>query len=153
MADLIFTIFIVHAICKINNQYLFVQERDETWSIPGGKVKSGEDPLTGLIREVKEEAGINSRPLGLIAVYHTSRKYNEQIIARTHFIFEIEPIDPTLKSLPDKESLKAEWINTEKISLLMLRSPDILNLIAEYEKAKKENTILPIKYFHTDVFL
>jgi 8-oxo-dGTP diphosphatase len=42
----------------------------EYWDIPGGTLKDGEDPISGAIRETKEEAGIEIDNLNLFC--HTS---------------------------------------------------------------------------------
>lgn len=41
---------------------------DQTWSLPCGWMDVGEKPLETAIRETREEAGINIKPLGYIAV-------------------------------------------------------------------------------------
>jgi len=33
------------------------EHKPGTWDIPGGRLEAGEDPISGLRREVKEEAG------------------------------------------------------------------------------------------------
>jgi ADP-ribose pyrophosphatase YjhB (NUDIX family) len=39
-------------------QVLVVKENQDTWSLPGGGLDHGEDPLAGVARELKEELGI-----------------------------------------------------------------------------------------------
>lgn len=36
-----------------------------TWSLPGGKLQSGERVIDGLLREVREETGLEVKPLDL----------------------------------------------------------------------------------------
>lgn len=38
------------------------------WDIPGGFLEEGEHPLEGLVRELKEETGLNVEPLDLFAI-------------------------------------------------------------------------------------
>lgn len=40
------------------------------WSLPGGRVEPGEDEHTALIREMREETGLQVRPGRLVAVVH-----------------------------------------------------------------------------------
>ncbi len=43
--------------------------RSETWEIPGGLVHEGESPLEAVVREVREESGIDVRITGLTGAY------------------------------------------------------------------------------------
>jgi ADP-ribose pyrophosphatase YjhB (NUDIX family) len=38
------------------------------WDIPGGFLEEGEHPLAGLVRELKEETGLDVQPLDLFAI-------------------------------------------------------------------------------------
>lgn len=42
-----------------HGQVLVVKENQDTWSLPGGGLDHGEEPLAGVARELKEELGIN----------------------------------------------------------------------------------------------
>ena len=55
---------VVAAIIKKNNQYLIVQRNKDKhlglkWEFPGGKLEKNETPENCLIREIKEEIGVN----------------------------------------------------------------------------------------------
>lgn len=42
----------------ISGKVLVLKEYQNTWSLPGGGLDHGEDPIVGLKREIKEELGI-----------------------------------------------------------------------------------------------
>ena len=48
------------------------------WGMPGGKVEPGEDPLTGIEREVFEESGIVAEITQLVGVY--SAPYRDDLV-------------------------------------------------------------------------
>ena len=52
-----------------NNEILLVKHRDrQVWTIPGGQVEVGENLIDALIREIKEESGIDVTVNKLICV-------------------------------------------------------------------------------------
>lgn len=59
-----------------NEKILLVEEKNGTWSLPGGWVDVYESIKTNIIKEVKEEAGLDVIPVKLIAVQ--DRKLHNQ---------------------------------------------------------------------------
>ena len=51
---------------------------DSLWSMPGGRLEAGEDPVSALKREVLEEAGAVVQVTGLIGVYAAT--YNDDMV-------------------------------------------------------------------------
>lgn len=49
-----------------NGRVLVVKENQDTWSLPGGGLDHGEDPAKGVLRELKEELGIQRAKVGSI---------------------------------------------------------------------------------------
>jgi ADP-ribose pyrophosphatase YjhB (NUDIX family) len=43
---------------------------DDKWSLPCGWVEVGESPLTAIIREVKEETGLDVKPTHILGIYN-----------------------------------------------------------------------------------
>lgn len=41
-----------------DSRILVLKENQDTWSLPGGGLDHGEDPTVGILRELKEELGI-----------------------------------------------------------------------------------------------
>jgi 8-oxo-dGTP pyrophosphatase MutT (NUDIX family) len=52
------------------------------WYLPGGGVERGEGPLAGLIRELREEVGIDSASIdGVLGLYHSQREHKDDYVA------------------------------------------------------------------------
>ncbi|MCC8144868.1 MAG: NUDIX hydrolase [Bacteroidales bacterium] len=51
-----------------DNKILLVKERDNTWSLPGGWVDVNQSIRSNIIKEVKEEAGLDVFPKRIIAI-------------------------------------------------------------------------------------
>lgn len=58
-------------VCRDHDDRLLVVHDDfrDHWTIPGGVVDGGEDPLTGAVREAWEESGVPVRPGALLGVF------------------------------------------------------------------------------------
>ncbi len=99
-------------------KYLFIREADEKykgkWYLPAGPVQPTETIIEGLKREVKEEAGVDVEPQGIVRVYHEVFK-EPQPYHRWIMIFEVKVISGTLKSKPDNRSLEAKWLSFDEI--------------------------------------
>lgn len=101
------------------------------WSVPGGHIDEGEDPLAAAIREVKEETGITITPdnikLKVVALHHhLDRK--EMYVA---FVF-IATIPEKVEPKTDVEEGTGHWV--EKTAMLTM-----------------DNVFEPIKYYFDHV--
>ncbi len=57
-----------------NNKIILVQEKmDNKWAMPGGWADVGESPTAAIIRETKEESGLDVVPNKIIGVYDANR--------------------------------------------------------------------------------
>lgn len=71
------------------------------WDIPGGFLEPGEHPLDGMLREVKEETGLDVRVIDLLGVYID--RYNsddEESFTLNHY-YIVEPIGGKLRAADD----------------------------------------------------
>ncbi|HCU70889.1 MAG TPA: NUDIX hydrolase [Candidatus Moranbacteria bacterium] len=87
----IFTIGVFGIIRDEKNRILFVLRNDyDLWNLPGGGLEKGESPWEGVIREIKEETGLNAEVIRLIGVY--SKPDKDEVV----FSFECKVIDGEL---------------------------------------------------------
>ncbi|MFD9107050.1 NUDIX domain-containing protein [Streptomyces bottropensis] len=93
---------VVAALLRRDDHIVLVQEQrdgQEMWSVPGGGVERGELLTEALIREVKEETGLNLSVVGPLAyiVNTTTTKYPSTVVATfdcTEWDGEIAVHDP-----------------------------------------------------------
>jgi ADP-ribose pyrophosphatase YjhB (NUDIX family) len=105
---------------------VLLQQRDDNrlWGLPGGAVEPGESVAEALVREVREETGLEVEPLRVIGVY--SAPENHQIVTYPdgnviHYVstaFECRIVGGTL--VCGEESLALEWFDPERLP------PDLL---------------------------
>lgn len=62
------------------NKILLVHEKDDTWALPGGWCDVLESIKSNTVKEVKEESGLNVKPIKLIALQDRN-KHNKPIYA------------------------------------------------------------------------
>lgn len=101
------------------------------WSIPGGHVEIGEDPLTSAIREVKEETGIVVTPEHMklkVVAMHNHLDRGEMYVAFAYIV-----------KIKKKTTLNNE---TSEGSSHWIRKEDAM---------KKENVFEPIAYYFDHV--
>jgi len=70
-----FTIGVFGIIRDEQNRVLLCLRNDgDFWNLPGGGLEKGESPWQGVIREVKEETGLDVKVLRLIGIYSKPEK-------------------------------------------------------------------------------
>lgn len=80
-------------------QVLLCHRRDyDLWNLPGGGVEAGEAPWDGVIREVKEEVGLNVKVKRISGVYF---KPDQNEVAFS-FVCEVISGEPTLSAEADE---------------------------------------------------
>jgi len=109
-------------------EVLLVKDHRRGWLFPGGQVEVGENIIDGLIREIKEESGIDVTISRLIGVYSntaTYEGYNGVQIVPTKVMldFVCEPLGGELTT--SEETSECRWVPKrevlEMITALALR--------------------------------
>jgi ADP-ribose pyrophosphatase YjhB (NUDIX family) len=89
------------AIFDDKNKILLCHRRDfDLWNLPGGKLEKNESPWQAIIRETKEETGLNVKIKKLAGIYHKPQK-NEII-----FQFVCEIINGKIKLNNEADKIK-----------------------------------------------
>lgn len=100
---------------------VLLQRRDDTgrWGLPGGGVEPGESVSQAVMREVREETGLEVEPLRLIGVYsdpahHQIMTYPDgNVIHYVSVVFECVARRGTLTC--NEESLELGWFDPEAL--------------------------------------
>jgi 8-oxo-dGTP diphosphatase len=113
------------------------EPRKGQWSLPGGKLEFGETLTEGLLREVREETGLEVEILGLVDVAETIRDAAVGA-ADDHFVlidYGARVISGTAVAASD--AADARWFSLDEIDALPLWSEmrRIIALSAERHRA------------------
>ena len=100
-------------------EILMVKHRDhKAWAFPGGQVENGENLTDAVVREVKEESGINVSVVRLIAISSNTAGYEgtngyERVPTKVMFDFACKYIDGELQ--PSDETSESKWVKKEDV--------------------------------------
>lgn len=106
--------------------------RTRLWDLPGGKVEDGEEPMQTLLREVKEETGLDvviGKPLGL---YWFHRKTDGDLAVCTVFACEAKPDARVILPHKSNEGIaSSKWVSKEEFLGKGFEAPESLKKLVE----------------------
>lgn len=141
-----FTIGTFGIITDNEERVLLCHRRDyDLWNLPGGGVRAGESPWDALIREIKEETGLQVKPIHLTGIYSKPNK-NEIVLSFACQITggKITPTDEAdkieyfeIKQIPKNtspkqvERIKEYFADKNKTHYRVQTGPSSIDLIKE----------------------
>lgn len=99
------------------NHLMMIKEEDGTWEIPGGRLEAGEEILSTLKREIKEEMGleceiVDQKPF---CIYST---FDQDTLPRLMIFYKIRLNN--LDFTPSDECIEINFFSKKEISQLNL---------------------------------
>ncbi|QHT60966.1 NUDIX hydrolase [Paenibacillus lycopersici] len=97
---------------------LIVRTHNDGWVCPGGQVETGENPMDAVVREIKEESGIDAEVCSLIGVYSNTGTFlwhDGVTVVPTQVIFEFvcSPVGGELAV--SEETSDSRWVAKERV--------------------------------------
>ncbi|AMO72171.1 (deoxy)nucleoside triphosphate pyrophosphohydrolase [Sphingorhabdus sp. M41] len=118
-------LFVTAAALIDKNGRVLLQKRPEgkpmagLWEFPGGKVEAGETPEAALVRELKEELGINVQEPDIAPVAFASEALEEQ-----HLVLLLYICRKWAGHVESPESLDLLWLSVDAIHDLPMPPAD-----------------------------
>lgn len=121
------------AIIYVKERFLLIRESNRLfknqWYFPGGALEENENFSTGLIREIKEEAGYDAAINGVCFI-----AYVKLPIARKglYLYCSARIVGGTAKLMADENSLETNWFTRDEIIHLDIRG-NLLEIIQQFD--------------------
>ena len=135
----------VSALISEKDKILFVQEGKENyhygrWNLPGGHLEEGEAIEQAVIREIKEETGLNIKLKGLIGIY-TLRAHKHYF----HYVFSADKVSGNLKA-QEGEILDLAWMSKRDVELMADSAFVYPHILSQMLCDHDENNSIPLDY-------
>ena len=111
-----------YAVCLDQERVLLVFHRPTShWTLPGGGVEHGEDPIDTVIRELREEAGLDGRVERLLGVDSRVIPGAERLRPgpdhhNVGVFYEVDlPTDVALPEVTSDEIGEVRWVRLERL--------------------------------------
>jgi 8-oxo-dGTP pyrophosphatase MutT (NUDIX family) len=108
-------------------QILLVKTQHGGWVCPGGQVEVGENLIDALIREVKEESGIDVRVSNLLGVFSNTgihKWYDGITDVPTKVMFDFMCTSVGGELCTSEETSDCRWVEKDKV-LEMVKAPSV----------------------------
>lgn len=107
------------AVVVRDGKLLLVQEKDGRWALPGGWCDADQSVAGNTVKEVREEAGMEVRPLRLIALLDHNRHHDPRSVQEIASAFVLcEYLSGSFR--PNVETVDSRFFSMEEIAGLTL---------------------------------
>ncbi len=96
------------------------------WFIPGGHLEENEEPMKGLIREMKEETGIALKDVHLYRIVNYSRNHKSIL----GLFYYSTPENDNVKLSPEHSDFS--WVDSKDIEKYELSDDEPVEIIEEF---------------------
>jgi 8-oxo-dGTP pyrophosphatase MutT (NUDIX family) len=102
----------VAAVAVIHDGKILMGKRRDNgrWTQPGGHLNEGEDPTSGAIRELREEAGMNATTMKHLATEKVITKHGKKYVIHA-FKATVKNPSTSMQHDPDQEVHRWVWIS------------------------------------------
>ena len=122
----------VGAVLFDNDRVLLVKRSNDPakgmWAVPGGKIQPGETMQQALVREIKEETGLDIEVGDIVFVFDVIKR-NEKNEITFHYViidFRCDLISGELKAGDDAQ--EARWISRKELNQLIVNEKTLAML-------------------------
>ena len=98
-------------IVKDNNVLITRDSRDNVWELPGGRLDDGEEPKEGILREIREELGVEASIEKMFDIKTTWHDRDKETMIFIYYIVSLVDDDPEFKADP-LEVAEMEWVDS-----------------------------------------
>jgi 8-oxo-dGTP pyrophosphatase MutT (NUDIX family) len=134
----------VAAIMIVDNHVLIhKQVKDEHWALPGGRVELLEDSQTSIVREVKEELGIDVKVDRLLWFTENFFDYNNKNYHEIGLYYSVSPTDGIFSMQNEAffgeegDRLIYQWVPISELENIMLYPEFIKKSLTDLPEAPK----------------
>jgi 8-oxo-dGTP diphosphatase len=113
-----------YAVCIKDGRVLLARHVSNSWTLPGGKVEHGEDPLVAVIREVAEETGCEAIVERLLGVDSRVIPAAERAVPggpehqNVGIFYDVSIVGGELRPEANGDTLQLEWTPVSDVARL-----------------------------------
>ena len=114
-----FPVAVLAFVLNDREEFLLLKRPSESaWQIPSGALESGEAPVQGVTRELREELGAGFRHRVLGPVHATSFRFDERITAMLSIGFVVQHLDGPVLPGDDVAGAEITWAAPAEIAAI-----------------------------------
>jgi ADP-ribose pyrophosphatase YjhB (NUDIX family) len=116
------------------------------WTLPGGYVEEDETPDVTVVREFKEEVGLDVRAADLLSVRNSLREADQN----AYYVFQVELAGPLEITIDEVETVRAEFMTPEEMDAVGNVAPFTRWMAAHYaagpglHRVREEAKLVPL---------
>lgn len=121
--------FRVCGVIKSENKFLLHKKKeDDFWNLMGGRVKLGEDSGQAMVREIKEELGLDCTVKKELKFSENFFEFQNHRYHEILLVYLVE-LDGDMKDMTVEKDLAVRWFTREEIEKIAIKPPFFKNIL------------------------